>query len=152
MDPVDILTMATDIARMIRNAPDPDAILAEATRRFSVRLPGPGESLASCITRLVEEAGERRSELYRFLSQYRGPLYLNRNKDNWGQSGEITPYEPDPEVRDLLAYFGTEGAKKSRVDLFGDRIMGLFALQARKIVQYIEARSEISCDDPRPDR
>lgn len=138
MDPVDILTMATDAARMIRNAPDPDAILAEATRRFSVRLPRPGESLPLCITRLIEEAGEHRNELHQFLAQYRGPLYLNRNKEDWGQSGEIIPYEPDPEAKDLLAYVGTESAREGRVDLFGDRIMGPFALQARKIVNSIE--------------
>jgi hypothetical protein len=136
--PVDVLTMATSAARMIRNAPDPDAILAEATRRFSVRPAGPGESLASFITRLIEEAGERRTELYQFLARYRGQLYMNRNKEDWGQSGEFVPYEPDPEARELLAYIATDGAKKSRVDLFGDRIMGPFALQERKMVRYVE--------------
>jgi hypothetical protein len=135
---VDVLTMATDAARMIRNAPDPDAILAEATHRFSTRPPRPGEPLASCITQLIEEAGERRNELYQFLAQYRGLLYLNRNKEDWGQSEEVVPYEPDPEARELLAYIGTEAARTSRVDLFGDRVMGPFALQARRMVRYVE--------------
>ncbi len=138
MDPVDVLTMAADAARMIRNAADPDAVLAEATHRFAVRPPRPDESLASRIARLIEEAGERRGELYLFLAQYRGQLYLNRNKEDWGQSGEVIPYEPDPEARELLAYLSTDGAKKTRVDLFGDRIMGPFALQSRKMVRSVE--------------
>lgn len=140
MDPVDVLTMATDAARMIRNASDPEAVLAEAVRRFSAPAPSLSESLASRITRLIEEAAERRTELQQFLSQYRGQLYLNRNNEDWGQSGEVIPYEPDPEARDLMDYVEMADAKKSRIDLYGDRIMGPFALQTRKTVNYIEAK------------
>ena len=37
MDPVDVLTMAVDAARMIRSSADPDATLAEACRLVGCR-------------------------------------------------------------------------------------------------------------------
>src|SRR5262245_36826201 len=118
MDPVDILTMAVDAARMIRSSAAPSALLEEACRRVGVPLGEPGESLAVQVTRLVEGAAEQRGELYAFLREHRGPLYLNRHNEGWGHvaASPAPDYEPDPEIPELLAYVGTPEAKSRRVN------------------------------------
>jgi hypothetical protein len=141
MNPVDILTMAVDSARMIRNAADPDAVLAAASRLVGCPPGDPAEPLATRITRLVEGAGERRTELYEFLRTTRGSLYLNRNTEGWDEGSPVAPYEPDPEIPELLAFIDSEEGKSRKVDILGEH-MGAFAVGPREVVHYIHLEHE----------
>jgi hypothetical protein len=76
MDAVDVLTMAVDVARMIRSSSDPEAVLRDACRLVACTVGEAREPLSLRVTRLVETAGERRSELTAFLRMRRGQLYL----------------------------------------------------------------------------
>jgi hypothetical protein len=142
MDPVDILEMAAHAARMIRSSADPEALLAEACWRVGCRAPEPGEPLSVRLTRLVEEADERRTELLEFLRQHLGPLYLNRPDEGWKQAGgEVEVYEPDPEVPELLAYVKSEQAKSRCLDLFEGHFPP-FAVAERRAVHYVDDEAE----------
>jgi hypothetical protein len=137
MDPVDILTMAVDAARMIRSSRDPDGVLAEACRRMGCRPAEADEPLSVRVTRLIEEAGERRGELAAFLREHRGPLYLNRH-EGWGEGqGLVLPYEPDPEIPELAAYIDAHGEEPQCLSLFEDRFPP-FAVGTREAVRYID--------------
>jgi hypothetical protein len=139
MDPVDILTMAVDAARMIRSSVEPNAVLGEAARRMGCEPGDPAESLAVRITRLIEAAGERRGELHAFLREHRGTLYLNRH-EAWTQD-DVIPYEPEPEAHELVEYVNSEPAQERRQSLFGDHFPP-FAVGMREAVQYVEFESE----------
>src|SRR5262249_24915171 len=133
MDPVDILEMAVNAACMIRSSTNPQGLLAEAYRRFGGQLADPDEPLPLRITRLIEAAGERRSELHEFLRQHRGPLYLNRPDERWTEADDAPPYEPDPEIPELLAHVQSEEARKNALNLFG-KAFPPFALGRREVV------------------
>jgi hypothetical protein len=141
MDPVDVLTMAVDAARMIRSAADPDATLAEACRLVGCRPAAPAEPVSLVVARLVEAAGENRAALGDFLRGRRGPLYMNRHDKGWGRVvGDGGDYEPDPEVAELVEYVESEAARGRRIDLAGER-MGAFAVGPRAVVHYISGET-----------
>src|SRR5262245_33093828 len=98
MDAVDVLTMAVDVARMIRSAADPEAVLSEACRLFSGSASEGTGPFSLRVTRLVEGAGERRKELIDFLRTRRGSLYLNRPLEEREQDKSFVPRKPDPEA------------------------------------------------------
>lgn len=135
MDPVDILTMAVDAARMIRSAPDPEAVLREACQRVGCSESDETEPLSVRVTRLVESAGERRTELYEFLQTQRGPLYLNRPMAE--REGAGGTREPDPEAQALREYVESEEAEEHAIDLLGEGPWP-YAIGSREIVYYIE--------------
>jgi hypothetical protein len=137
MDAVDVLTMAVDVARMIRSSADPDAVLREACRLIGCATSEGTEPLSLRVTRLVEGAGERRAELYAFLGTRRGPLYLNRPLAEWEREGASGARDPDPEVQALLAYVESEEARKGAIDLLGDTACP-YKIGSREIVRYIE--------------
>jgi hypothetical protein len=137
MDPVDILDMALNAARMIRSSRAPDDVLAEACRRMRCGPFGDEEPRSVRVTRLIEEAGPRREELMAFLREHCGPLYLNRH-EGWGDEQTLVlPYEPDAEVPDLLEYVEAHNAEQQRRSLFDDGFPP-FKIGTREAVHYIE--------------
>jgi hypothetical protein len=144
MDPVDVLEFATDAARMIRSSAAPEVLLEEACRLVGVPLGEPGDSLAVQVTRLVEESGEKRQDLYEFLRARRGTLYLNRHNEGWGTSpgaveGDV--YEPDSEIPELLASLNSDQVRGRRANLLRQGPWP-FAVGRREIVHYIEGELE----------
>jgi hypothetical protein len=137
MDAVDVLTMAVDVARMIRSSADPEAVLQEACRLVGCAPGDATEPLSLRVTRLVQDAGERRGELNDFLRTRRGVLYLNRPLAEWEKEGAVGSREPDPEAQALLAYVESEEAQQSALDLFGDTVCP-YKIGSREIVRYIE--------------
>jgi hypothetical protein len=136
MEPVDVLTMAVDVARMIRSASDPEAILQEAFRLVGCAAGDETEPLSVRVTRLVEDAGERRSELNDFLRTKRGLLYLNRPFAEEGP-GTAVVREPDPEAQALVKYVESEEAEEGAIDLLGETAHP-YKIGSREIVHYIE--------------
>jgi hypothetical protein len=135
MDTVDVLTMAVDVARMIRSAADPEAVFVEACRVAGCSPGDSSESLSVRVTRLVENAGERRSEMNEVLRQRRRPLYLNRPLE----SGEASAESPvlDPELSELLDYVDSEAGEADAIDLLGEGGYP-YKIGSREMVEYID--------------
>jgi hypothetical protein len=136
MDTVDVLTMAVDVARVIRSAADPEAVLRAACHLVGCAAGDGTEPLSLRVTRLVECAGERRGELNDYLRTRRGPLYLNRPPAG-REEGTSVSREPDPEAQALLAHVESEEGKKSAIDLLGDTACP-YKVGSREIVRYVE--------------
>src|SRR5262245_19048955 len=133
MDTVDVLTMAVDVARMIRSAADPEAVFAEACRVAGCSLGHACEPLSLRIARLVEDAGDRRGEMNEVLRSRRGPLYLNRPINPEGASVGIP--EPDSELSELLDFIGAKGDDdddENAIDLIGEG-MSPYKIGSREI-------------------
>ncbi len=137
MDTVDVLTMAVDVARMIRSATDPEAVLGQACQLVGCEAGDGTEPLSLWVTRLVECAGDRRGELNDFLRARRGPLYLNRPLAEWEKEETSVSHEPDPEANALLAHIESEEGQQSAIDLLGDTSCP-YKVGSREIVRYIE--------------
>src|SRR5262249_39295982 len=137
MDAVDVLTMAVDVARMIRSSTDPEAVLQEACHLVGCAAGDGTEPLSLRVTRLVQCAGGRRGELNDFLRTRRGHLDLNRPLAEWEKESASGSREPDPEAQALLAYVESEEAGKSAIDLLGDTACP-YKIGSREIVRYIE--------------
>jgi hypothetical protein len=137
MDTVDVLTMAVDVARMIRSTPDPEAVLREACQRVGDAAGDLTEPLSLRVTRLVECAGERRGKLNDFLRTRRGALYLNRPLADWEREDASAFREPDPEAQALLAHIESEEGEKGALDLLGDTACP-YKVGSREIVRCIE--------------
>lgn len=137
MDPVDVLTMSVDVARMIRSAADPEQVLGEACQLVGCPAGDGTEPLSLRGTRLVELAGERRSELHEFLSQRRGPLYLNRPMAASDQAEDADSHEPDPEIEELLEYVESDEAEESALDRLGETACP-YSVGSRALVRYID--------------
>jgi hypothetical protein len=137
MDSVDVLTMAVDVVRMIRSTANPEAVLLEACRLVGCSGGDGTDPLSLRVTRLVEGAGERRSELTDFLRKRRGPYYLNRPLEKCESDAASVIREPDSEAQALLAYVESEQADESAIDLIGDKACP-YKIGSREAVRYIE--------------
>jgi hypothetical protein len=143
VNPVDILDMAIDAARRIRSSGDPDGVLAEASRRMGCEPGAVAEPLSVRIVRLIEAADSRREELFAFLREHTGPVYLNRH-EGWGEGqGLILPYEPNAEVPELLEYLEKHNEEPHRFSLFDDHFPP-FKVGTREAVRYIEFEESVA--------
>jgi hypothetical protein len=143
MDPVDILTMASQAAQLIRSGKDPEKILRGAYR--SLRIPDPDDaddSLVLRIARLTEAAGEKRDRLMQYLSQHSGPLPFNRVSVSWGGAVEpgMAEDEPDEEAVKLAEY--AEDKEDSARDMMGD--FPAFSVARRQVSGYFGGRTIIT--------
>lgn len=137
MDPVDVLTLGTHAAQLIRSGKDPEKIIRGAYKTLKLSQPEDGEdSLALRIVRLTEAAGEEREKLMKYLNKHAGPLPLNRPTKGWGGAVEpalaLTPAQ-NAEAEELVEY--VEGDEESARDMSGDfpafsvaekRVAGIF--------------------------
>src|SRR4051812_42271726 len=99
MDPVDVLTIAVGAAQMLRTAPDPDSLLADAYQLLSLASPADRiDPLAVRIARLMNEAGERSSEVLAYLhARTARPSEPRPPQSRQTESVESTPCA-DPEA------------------------------------------------------
>lgn len=136
MDTVDLLTMAVDVARMVRSVGDPDTLLRAACQHIGCTSTLGDAPLSVRVVRLLEEAGERRPALREFLRARQGPLYLNRPLSEW----ELQPKSNDqkvPEIQSLTEFLDSEEGQATGIDLFGDRAMP-YKVGSREAVHYIK--------------
>jgi hypothetical protein len=121
MDPVDVLTIATHAAQMIRTGKDPEKIIQGAYKALKLPRPEDGEdSLALRIVRLTEAAGGEREKLMQYLSKHMGSPLINRPAKGWG--GAVEPgavgAADDAEAEELLEY--VESEEESARDMMGN--------------------------------
>ena len=121
MDPVDVLTMATQAAQLIRSGLDPERIVRGAYANLNFPIPADdNESLAVRIARLTETAGENRDKLMQFLRTQAGPLPFNRPANGWGgavEPGAAQVEDQDDEAEGLIKF--AENAEESARDMMG---------------------------------
>jgi hypothetical protein len=124
---------------MIRNSPDPERLFDEAWSRFAGAGQQPAGNLpwSVRIAQLVEAASERRSELYRFLKQFRGQCYLNRNND-LGEGSTVSESVADPQAMALLQYLGSPAGQAEKVFLFLGDCSGPYEIGRRRIIHTLD--------------
>lgn len=143
MDPVDVLTIAVNVAQLIRSGNDPELALAGAYKAIRVKPPDDGDdALAVRIARLVDAAGEQLEKLIEFLNKQAGPLPLNRPPKGWG--GAVEPAaaaqrEADTEAEELMNY--AEAEEESAREMMGD--FPAFSVAEKKIHGYFGGRTII---------
>lgn len=145
MDAIDVLTMAIDVARMIRSTAAPDATLRAAFELIGKPVGDETEPMSVRVTRLVQGADHLRGELNEWLRTQRGPLYLNRPLANGAG-----PHAggPDPETRALIEYVESEEAERTGIDLFGEHFCP-YKIGSREIVSYIDLEDRDGVEQPK---
>ena len=78
MDTVDIITMATTAAQLIRSSGKPDEVLASSYALLGLTEVETSDAWSLRVVRLMELAGERRREVLNHLTEHSGPLPGNR--------------------------------------------------------------------------
>jgi hypothetical protein len=149
MDPVDVLTVATHAAQLIRSGYDPERALVGAYEALGLERPDDGDDpLAVRIARLADAAGADRDRLISFLNGQAGPLPLNRPTKGWG--GAVEPAaagddEFDTEAQGLVDH--AEAEEESARELMVD--FPAFSVAQRRVDAYFGGRTIIIRDGQR---
>jgi hypothetical protein len=144
MDPVDVLTVSTHAAQLVRSGTDPEKILRGAYKALKLSAPDDGDdSLALRITRLVEAAGDQREKLMNYLNRQAGPLPLNRPAKGWG--GAVEPAAAlgkasDAEAEELLEY--VEEHEESARCMMGD--FPTFSVAQKQVSGFFGGRTVVT--------
>jgi hypothetical protein len=144
MDPVDVLTMAVQVAQMIRSADDPEAVIVGGYRVLGLAPPDDRhEAMAIRIARLLSEAGDRRAVLDEYLRKNAGPLFLNRAV-GWpgGDAAEAGPIEPDPEALRLFRFIQSDEGQRDGRNMLADG-WGSFQVADRTMQVYFGGRAVV---------
>lgn len=143
MDPVDILSVASHAAKLLRSADDSECAIAGAYQVAGLQPPDDGgDPIAVRIARLVDAADKRRVEVMRFLAEQAGSLSLNRPEGGWDSDEEPeldSLEEPDPEVKELLEHLETE--RGAVFDMTGD--FPEFSIAERQVSAFFGGESFI---------
>jgi hypothetical protein len=146
MEPLEILTMAQHAAQLIRTAGDRERALTSAYGVLEREPPmDQDESFAIRITRLMTEAGDRRSEVLDFLRSLATGLRNRPLSKNSNKPGE-DPIEAEPEALRLLDY--VEEAEERGRNVFPDGF-GAFSLANRAMLATFGGRTVIERDGQR---